>query len=173
MEKEAQPVLNEIMAKLTKNEKLIGIGAVVVAVAWVLGLVITSGWYGSSGAQTTGLLAVAAAVAAVVVLYLKYAPNTNITWPAPLPVILLVLAGVTAVVALLGLFMAFTYDPCQGFCNIAGYPGPAKPITLYLAAGAVLVGGGLMVYAAYLSYQESAGTTGSTGGPGPAGPQGW
>ena len=154
-EKEDLLVLNEIMAKLTKNEKLIGIGAVVAVVGWLLGLLITSSWYSESGAQGIGILAVAAAVAAIVIIYLKYAPGTNITWPAPLPVILLVLAGVTAVVALLWLFMAFTYDPCGGFCNIAGYAGPTKPITLYLAAGAVLVGGAVMAWGAYQDWTAS------------------
>jgi len=151
-------VLNEILAKLTKNEKLIGIGAVVVAVAWVLGLVITSGWYGASGSQTTGLLALAAAVAAVVVLYLKYAPNTNITWPAPLPTIFLVLAAVAGVAALIGLFQAFTFDPYAGlgaYGALIGSAGIGKPITIYLAAAGVVVGAGLMVYAAYLDWTAS------------------
>src|SRR5450759_2584379 len=151
LEKEALNVLNEILAKLTKNEKLIGIGAVVVAVAWVLGLVITSGWYGASGAQMTGLLAVLAAVAAVVVLYLKYAPNMNITWPAPLPVILLGIAAVAGVVALIGLLQAFTYDPFAGYGGLIGAKAN-KPIMLYVAALGVVVGAGLMVYAAYLDW---------------------
>jgi len=148
-------VLNEILAKLTKNEKLIGIGAVVVVVAWVLGLVITSGWYGFSGAQTTGLLAVAAAIAAVVVLYLKYAPNTNITWPAPLPVVLLVIAAIAGAAALIGLLQAFTYDPYAGYGGLLGQYGVGKPITIYLAAAGVVVGAGLMVYAAYLDWTAS------------------
>ena len=155
MEKEALNVLNEILAKLTKNEKLIGIGAVVVVVAWVLGLVITSGWYGYSGAQTTGLLAVAAAIAAVVVLYLKYAPNTNITWPAPLPVVLLVIAAIAGAAALIGLLQAFIYDPYAGYGGLLGQYGVGKPITIYLAAAGVVVGGGLMVYAAYLDWTAS------------------
>ena len=148
-------MLNEILAKLTKNEKLIGIGAVVVVVAWVLGLVITSGWYGFSGAQTTGLLAVAAAIAAVVVLYLKYAPNTNITWPAPLPVVLLVIAAIAGAAALIGLLQAFTYDPYAGYGGLLGQYGVGKPITIYLAAAGVVVGAGLMVYAAYLDWTAS------------------
>ena len=148
-------MLNEIIAKLTKNEKLIGIGAAVVAVAWVLGLVITSGWYGSSGAQMTGLLAVLAAAAAVVVLYLKYAPNTNITWPAPLPVILLGIAAVAGAAALIGLLQAFTYDPFGGYGALISQYGGGKPVTIYLAAAGVVVGAGLMVYAAYLDWTAS------------------
>jgi hypothetical protein len=151
-EKEDLLVLNEIMAKLNQNEKLIGLGAVVVAVAWVLGLVITDGWYGHSGAQTMGLIAVVAAVGAVVVLYLKYAPGTNITWPAPVSTILLIVAAVAGVLALIGLFQAFTYDPLQGLGGLLGSYAPSKPVTLYLAAGGVAVGAGLMCYAAYMDW---------------------
>ena len=147
-------MLNEILAKLTKNEKLIGIGAVVVVVAWILGLVITDSWYSASGAQTMGLLALVAAVIAVVVLYLKYAPNMNITWPAPLPVILLGIAAVAGVVALIGLLQAFTYDPFAGYGNLIGAKAN-KPIMLYVAAAGVVVGAGLMVYAAYLDWTAS------------------
>ena len=147
-------MLNEILAKLTKNEKLIGIGAVVVVVAWILGLVITDSWYSASGAQTMGLLALVAAIVAVVVLYLKYAPNMNITWPAPLPVLLLGIAAVAGVVALIGLLQAFTYDPFAGYGNLIGAKAN-KPIMLYVAALGVVVGAGLMVYAAYLDWTAS------------------
>jgi amino acid transporter len=148
-------VLNEIIAKLTQNEKLIGIGAAVVAVAWVLGVIITDSWYSASGAQTMGMIAVVAAVAAVVVLYLKYAPNQNITWPAPLTVIFLGIAAVAGVVALIGLLQAFTYDPFKGLGGLASQYGVGKPVTIYLAAGGVAVGAGLMVYAAYMDWNAA------------------
>ena len=148
-------MLNEILAKLTQNEKMIGIGAVVVAVAWVLGVIITDSWYSASGAQTMGLIAVVAAVAAVVVLYLKYAPNTNITWPAPVPVVLLVIAVIAGVLALIGLFQAFTYDPFKGLGGVLGTYAVSKPITIYLAAGGVAVGAGLMCYAAYMDWNKT------------------
>jgi len=154
LEKEALHVLNEILAKLTQNEKLIGIGAAIVAVAWLLGVLITDSWYSASGAQTMGLLAVVAAAVAVVILYLKYAPNTNITWPAPLPVIFLVVAAVAGVVALFGLLQAFTYDPFGGYGNLVGVK-ISKPIMIYVAAAGVVVGAGLMVYAAYLDWTAS------------------
>lgn len=147
-------MLNEILAKLTQNEKLIGIGAAIVAVAWLLGVLITDSWYSASGAQTMGLLAVVAAAVAVVILYLKYAPNTNITWPAPLPVIFLVVAAVAGVVALFGLLQAFTYDPFGGYGNLVGVK-ISKPIMIYVAAAGVVVGAGLMVYAAYLDWTAS------------------
>jgi hypothetical protein len=138
------------MAKINPRERLIGIGAAVAVVGWIVGLVITSGWYGYSGSQTTGLGAVIAAIVALVVLYLKYAPGMNITWPAPIPVILLAVGVIAAVLGLLGLFQAFTYDPCGGLCGaLFNQYGGGKPVTIYLAAGAVLVGGGIMAWGAY------------------------
>ena len=147
-------MLNDILAKMNQNEKLIGAGAVVAVVGWLFGLILTSSWYSASGAQTLGLLAVVAAVVAIVVLYLKYAPNSTMTWPLPLTMILLILGAVTAIVGLIGLFQAFTYDPCGGLCNglLNQYINNAKPVTLYVAALAVLVGGGLMTYAAYMEW---------------------
>ena len=150
---EALLVLNEILAKMNQNEKLIGLGAIVAVIGWIFGLILTSSWYSASGAQTLGLLAVVAAVVAVVVLYLKYT-NSTMTWPLPLSLILLILGAVVGVVALIGLFQAFTYDPCGGLCNglIGQYVNDSKPVTLYIAALAVLVGGGLMTYAAYMEW---------------------
>ncbi len=146
-------MLNEILAKMNQNEKLIGLGAVIAVVGWLFGLILTSSWYSYSGAQTLGLLAVVAAVVAIAVLYLKYAPNSSVTWPLPLTMILLILGAVAAVVALIGLFQSFTYDPCGGLCNaFLNQYGGGKPVTLYIAALAVLVGGGLMVYAAYMEW---------------------
>ena len=147
-------MLNEILAKMNQNEKLIGLGAIIAVIGWVFGLILTSSWYSASGAQTVGLLAVVGAIVAIVVLYMKYAPNSSVAWPLPLTMILLILGAVVAVVGLIGLFQAFTYDPCGGLCNslIGQYVNDAKPITLYLAALAVLVGGGLMTYASYMEW---------------------
>jgi hypothetical protein len=146
-------VLNEILAKLNQNEKLVGGGAVAVAVGWVLGLILTSGWYGGSNAQALGLIAVAAAVVAIVVLYLKYAPGQNITWPAPVPMIMLILGGAAAVTGVLGLLVALVYDPYQGLCTgaLAGFC-EGKPITLYLATLIVAAGGGVMAWGGYQEY---------------------
>ena len=159
-------MLNEILAKLNQNEKIIGGGAIVILVGWILGLILTSSggvsWYGQSGAQASGLLAVIAGVAAVVVIYLKYAPNMKITWPAPITLILLVIAAVAALAALAGIFQALTYDPFSGlsgaYCSAASVYGvscPSKPITIYLAAIVVLAGGAAMAYAAYMEYSAN------------------
>lgn len=149
-------MVNEILAKLNMNEKIIGGGAVAILVGWILGIILTGisalgvtagSWYGLSGAQGTGGLAILAGIAAVVVIYLKYAPNMKIAWPAPIPMILLVIAVVAALAGLLGLFQAFTYDPFAGFVS--------KPITLYVAALVVLAGGAAMAYGAYMEYTAS------------------
>jgi hypothetical protein len=146
--------MNEILAKLTQNEKLIGGGAVVAVIGWLFGMLVTDRWYDAVGAQGLGLLAVIAAVAAIAILYLKYAPNTNIAWPFPLPLILLVLAAVVVVIAAIGLLQAFTYDPCRGLCDGLGSLGLKieKPITLYVAILAVLAGGAAMAYGAYMAW---------------------
>ncbi len=149
-------MVNELWAKLNQNEKLIGIGAVVALVGWILGLflarssvAITSiNWYGTSGAQGTGLLALILAIVAVVVVYLKYAPNMNITWPAPVSMILLGVAGLGAIFALIGLLQAFM----QSDASIVGI---SKPITLYLVCLIVLAGCGLQAYAAYLEWNAT------------------
>jgi hypothetical protein len=145
--------VNEILAKLSQNEKIYGVGALVAVVSWLVGLVATNSWYGYSGAQGLGLLAVVAAIVGVVVLYLNNAPGTKITWPMPVVQILLGLAAIVAILALLGLLMAFTYDPCGGLCNgILNQYGAGKPAMLYVVALGVLVGGAAMCYAAYMDF---------------------
>jgi hypothetical protein len=159
LEKEARLVLNEILAKLNQNEKLIGVGAIVALVGFVIGLVLTSqsygvaafsvsvNWYSGSGAEGVGVIALILAIAAVVVVYLKYAPNMKIAWPAPLPLILLVITGVGGLFALLGLFDAFTFG--------GGYAGLDKPIMLLIAAVVVAVGCGIQVYGSYMEYSTN------------------
>ncbi|HEX7492006.1 MAG TPA: hypothetical protein VF337_09925 [Candidatus Limnocylindrales bacterium] len=155
-------MVKEILAKLNQNEKLIGVGAIVVFVGWVFGLILTGSsgtyggsfsWYGESGAMGTGFLALLFGVAAVVVIYLKSAPNMNITWPAPVSLILFIVAVLSVPAALLSLLQAFLYDPFGGLCSLYGVSGcPTKPILLYVAALAVLVGAGLMAFSAYREY---------------------
>ena len=162
-------MVNEILAKLNQNEKIIGGGAIAILVGWILGLILTGSsgtyggsfsWYGSSGAQGTGLIAILAGIVAVVVIYLKYAPNVKITWPAPISLILLIVAAVAALAALAGVFQALTYDPFSGLCGLAASYGvgaacPTKPITIYLAAIVVLAGGAAMAYGAYMEYSAN------------------
>ncbi len=82
--------IQEIWNKFNPRERLSGIGAALIILGWIVSLAS----YGV-GAGTVALLG---AIAVLVILYLKYAPNQNITWPAPTSLLIL---GISAVVALL------------------------------------------------------------------------
>jgi len=123
-------VVQEVWAKFNSNERMIGIGAVVVIAGWIIGLVSPFG----VGANTLALIA---AIAALAVLYLKYAPSSNVNWPAPTGVILLGISAVAAIVALFGLTWLY-------------FGG------LYLiAALATIVGAALMAWGSYQEWQAS------------------
>jgi hypothetical protein len=152
-------VLNEIMAKLNQNDKLIGGGAIVVAVGWILGLVLGNRTEGVAGLYqvslnyfnwgTAGLcagLALTAAVAAVVILYLKFAPNVKIAWPMPIAQILLGVSVATVALAALTVLFQLTN-------GLSGAP------VLMFVADIVFVGGGAaMAYGAYTEYAASSKT---------------
>ena len=87
------PTVQEFWKKLNANEKMVMYGAAIVVVAFLVGLV---GSYGFGSASTDLIAAIAIAV-----LYrLKYSPN-KINWPAPVPTIVLVIAGIAAFFAIL------------------------------------------------------------------------
>jgi hypothetical protein len=165
MEKEDQGVLNEILAKINPREKLIGIGAIVFVVGWLVGLLLASVSYAGlvsvnvwnqSGGTGIGFVGLLAAIAAVVVIYLKYAPNMKITWPAPIPVILLGIAAVAALVALYLLWNNFSNSQDWGKAvglGITGYP--SWPITDWIAVAGVVVGAGIMLWGAYQEWTLS------------------
>jgi hypothetical protein len=109
---------------------LVAIGAVVVVIAWVVGLLTPFG----IGSNTVALVA---ALAALVVLYLKYSPTSNVNWPAPVPVILLgigIVAGLFALFGLTGLYIGGLY---------------------LLAALATIVGAALMAWGSFQEWQAS------------------
>jgi hypothetical protein len=165
MEKEDQGVLNEILAKINPREKLIGIGAIVFVVGWLVGFLLASVSYAgftagnvwnSSGGTGIGFVGLLAAIAAVVVIYLKYAPNMKITWPAPIPVILLGIAAVAALVALYLLWNNFSNSQDWGKLAGLGITGyPSWPITDWIAVAGVVVGAGIMVWGAYQEWTLS------------------
>jgi hypothetical protein len=154
-------VLNEIMAKLNPRERLMGIGAIVFIVAWLVGFLLASvsyagivggNVYNNSGGTGLGFIGLLAAIAAIVVIYLKYAPNMNITWPVPVGTILMVLSGVVGVVALYLLWTNFSNsNDWNSVCG--GIPGcPSWPITDWLAVLGGIVGGAIMCWGAYQEY---------------------
>jgi hypothetical protein len=93
--------IQEMWRKLNGNERLVGYGAIVVLVSWLVGVV--------GGGGIGGSWAFLAAIAALVIYYLKYAPNQNINWPAPLPTIVLIITGIAAVLSILGVLTLFGY----------------------------------------------------------------
>jgi hypothetical protein len=92
------PTISAFWNKLNSNEKMVMYGAIIVVVAFVIGLV---GSYGF-GSASTDLIA---AIAIAVIYWLKYSPN-NITWPAPVATIVLVIAGIAALFAILAALTA-------------------------------------------------------------------
>lgn len=86
-------MVQEFWKKLNSNEKMVMYGAAIVVVAFLVGIV---GSYGF-GSASTDLIA---AIAIAVIYWLKYSPN-KINWPAPVPTIVLVIAGIAAIFAIL------------------------------------------------------------------------
>jgi hypothetical protein len=157
-EKEAQLVLNELMAKINPREKLIGIGAIVFLVGWLIGFLLASVSYSivsinvfnNSGGSGLGFIGVLGAIAAIVVIYLRYAPNMNITWPAPIEVIQLAIAAVVGVVALYLLWQNFSNSQDWGKAAGLGITGyPSWPITDWIAVAGVVAGAAIMVWGAF------------------------
>jgi len=125
------PMIQEFWKKLNANEKMVMYGAIVVVVAFLVGIV---GSYGF-GSASTDLIA---AIAVAVVYYLKYGPN-KINWPAPVETIVLVIAGIAAIFAILGALTALSFLFAFGLYGIS----------VIINA----VGCGVMAWFAYKEYQ--------------------
>ena len=154
-------MLNQLWAKVSARERLVAIGAAVVAIGVIVGMILGTKSYGGGSAygvalpsyslnyftaENAGLfalLALVGAIATMVVIYLHVAPNMNITWPLPYFQILLIAAAATAACAVLIVLMQLIR---------AGGFGPEPPIFMYVADVAVVAGGVLMAYAAYMEY---------------------
>ena len=154
-------MLNEILAKLNQNEKLIAGGGIGVLVGWILGLVLGSHTYGAVSylgytspgvtvnyfswgtAGLTASLAVLAAIVGVVVLYLKSAPNMNITWPMPVVQILLGLSVAAVALAVLTVLFQLTNNL------------PDSPVLMYIADLVLVAGGAAMAYGGYMEFTAS------------------
>ena len=128
-------MVQEIWQKLNANERMAAIGAAVIIVSFIIGIVSPYG----IGASTFALLG---ALAVLAVLYLKNAPNQNITWPAPIPVILLAISGVVALIAIINLL--------QWLSLLGG-----APLTVLLALIGTAVGAALMAWASYQEWQST------------------
>jgi magnesium-transporting ATPase (P-type) len=149
MEKEALRV-NDILAKLSQNEKLIGLGSLGVVLGWIVGLFlgerkecafgycVGANYFTQNNASLFAILAIVAAIAAIVVLYLKNS-STSINWPMPVTQILLGLAAAALICAALVLVFQIT-----GTLDGA-------PIGMWIA-DVILIGGAAV--ATWGAYQE-------------------
>jgi len=121
--------IQEWWAKLNANEKIVGYGAIISIISWLVGLV--------TGGISYGFIT---AIIVLVVYWLKYS-SPNMTWPAPVATIVLVVTAIAALFGLLGLLSIF------GFLAI--FYGGAYVIALLGS----LVGSLVMVWGAWKEYQ--------------------
>ena len=126
------PTITAFWNKLNANERLVGYGIIVILASWLIGLVLGGG-IGSSWAFV-------AAIVVAVIYWLKYAPNQSITWPAPVQTIVLVIAGIAALLSILGLLQLL------GFLSFLG-------LGFLIAVLGNAIGAGLMAYGAWMEYQ--------------------
>ena len=125
--------VQDVWNKLNPRERLTATGALVVVLGWIVSL---AGF--GAGAGTVSLLG---AIAVLAIFYLKYTPTQNITWPAPIPTIVL---GISAIVALLAVLDVLT---SLNFLRIFGFG--LGIIALIIEA----IGAALMVWGAWQEYQ--------------------
>lgn len=149
-------MLKELWAKLSAGERFMAYGVGAVVVGWILGQVlgtssVSVGGYNIGysinyfGAGNAGLLELVALVAAIVVgvvLYLKIAPNMNITWPLPVVQILLGAAAVSLAGGVLATLIQVTN-------------GGTPPVLMYVADLIVIGGGAAMAWFAYQDFTAS------------------
>jgi hypothetical protein len=129
------PTLQAFWNKLNANERLVGWGALVVLGGWLISL-ISGGGIGASWSFVAAIIVLA-------IYWLKYSPNNQITWPAPVQTIVLVVAGLAAIGAVLGLLTLLSF---LGF--FAGFF-----IGLLVAIIANAIGSVMMALGAWREYQ--------------------
>jgi hypothetical protein len=158
-------VLNEILAKLNQNEKLMGGGAVLLVLGWLIGFLLASASvagvasinvFNESGGTGLGFLALLGAIAIIAILYVKVTPTVKVNWPAPLELIELIIAAVVGLIALYLLYTNFSHsndwNSLTAYCGLASVGCPSWPITDWVAVLAIVVGAGLMAYGAYMAW---------------------
>lgn len=150
-------MVQELWAKISQAEKFIVYGAAAVLVGWIVGQFIatvnlcgglniagiscpTFSYFSAGNSGTFAILGLVLDIATVAVIYLKVAPNMNITWPMPFAQILLGVAGATLVCGVLVVLMQLSY----------GLGG--APITMWIADLFFVGGGAVMAWFAYQEY---------------------
>ena len=148
----------QIWDKFNPRERLTAIGAGLI----ILGFIVSIAGYGI-GAGTISLLG---AIAVLAIFYLKYAPNQNINWPVPVPLLVLGISGIVAILAALDVLTSLRF---LGLLGVG-----IGVLALILEA----VGAGLMAWGSWQEYQIekpampnfSAGSSPTTPPPPPAAP---
>jgi hypothetical protein len=153
------PQVQEVWNKLNARERLTAIGALLVVLGWIVGL---AGSFGLGGST----IALIGAIAVLAIFFLKYSPNQSITWPAPIPLIVL---GISAIVALLAVLALL---PILQLMGLGGFSFFGVAI---IAAILTAVGGVLMVWGAWQEYSltkpaTTSGSATSSAPPPPAAP---
>jgi hypothetical protein len=142
-----------IWEKFNPRERLSAIGAGLL----ILGFIVSLASYGV-GAGTVALLG---AIAVLAILYLKYAPNQNITWPAPTSLIILGISGLVALLVLLDFLRVLSVLSLFGATAILA-------VLLEVAGAAVMAWGAWQEYQIVKPAMPNFGGTGTT--PPPAAP---
>jgi hypothetical protein len=123
-----------IWQKFNSRERLTAIGAGLIIIGWLVSL--------TSFGVGTGVISLLGAIAVLAILYVKYAPNMNVTWPAPVSLIILAISAIVALLALIGLLSLLPYLSLLGFFGGG-----------LLAWVIGIVGAALMVWGAWQEYQ--------------------
>jgi multisubunit Na+/H+ antiporter MnhG subunit len=127
--------LQAVWNKLNPRERLSAIGAGVIILAWLIGLLT----YGA-GAATISFLG---ALAVLGIFYVKHTPSMSVNWPAAPSLIVLVIAAIVGLLELPDLFNGFR------LLGFASYFGGGIILSILLA----VVGAVLMVWGAWQEYQ--------------------
>jgi hypothetical protein len=127
--------------KLNANERLVAIGAVIVIIAWLLGIASSFGF-------STGTIPLLGAIAVLVIYYLKNSPTQSVAWPMPVQTIVLAIAAISAVLGILGVLP---------FLSLLGAFADAP--LLILSALGTAVGAVIMAWGAWQDYQAMPKTT--------------
>ena len=127
--------VQEIWKKFNPRERLSAIGAGLIILAWIVGIFT----YGA-GASTIALLG---AIAVLAILYIKYTPTMNVTWPAPVSLLILGISGIVALLEVVDLLRVLPY------LGLVGYFGGGIIVSLLLAVAGAIV----MVWGAWQEYQ--------------------
>ncbi|MBA2381911.1 MAG: hypothetical protein H0V73_07360 [Chloroflexi bacterium] len=140
--------LQEVWNKFNPRERLTAIGAGLIILGWIVGLV--SYGVGSSTLALIGALAVLG------ILYVKYSPGMKVNWPADVSLIILVIGAIVALLVLVDALQIVR------FLGLASYFGVGLILTLLLT----VAGAALMVWGAWQEYQVVKPTIPNFGGSG-------